>query len=115
MEYSTKIKSIILGVLGVVVVLAGAGYFYYSQKLIIEPVVTPVPLSSPIVEKKDLADDPVYVKEKINEFLIDNPKETEEYAQDIIYHDIAIKEKDNSICDKIKDDYWKEHCHRLLK
>lgn len=110
-----KFNKINLIILGIIIVSVIAGYSYYSQKLIIEPAETPDSFSYPITEKKGLANDPVYVGEKVNEFLIDNPKATEEYAQDIIYHDIAIKEKDNSICDKIKDGYWKGHCYRLLK
>lgn len=109
-----KFNKIKLIILGIIIVSAIAGYSYYSQKLI-QPEETPDSLSYPTAEKKDLAEDSVYIKEEINRFLTDNPEATEEYAQDIIYHDIAIEEKDSSICNKIKDNYWKSHCYRLLK
>jgi hypothetical protein len=43
-----------------------------------------------------------------------NPKVTEEYCTDIAYHDIAITERDISLCEKIKNEGIKEHCVRSL-
>lgn len=105
-----KTKLIILAI--IVVILIASGYFYFSQK----PDMDPRPAENPPIEKKRLADDEKYIKEKVDYFLANNPDGTsEEYARDIVFHDIAVEERDAKICDKIKDDYWKEHCYRLLK
>ena len=115
MEYSIKIKLIILTVIAIFAIMVICAY--YSQKKTNDnsPAIKPPAENENLLNGESLINDKIYVEEKVEDFLIDNPSATEEYAQDIIYHDIAIKEKDNSICDKIKDSYWKEHCYRLLK
>jgi hypothetical protein len=58
-------------------------------------------------------------QENINEKKIickeDNPTATDEYCNDVAYHDIAIINKDIVLCEKIINGWLKEHCIRSLR
>lgn len=54
------------------------------------------------------------VQEKVNQCKEDNPSATESYCYDVAYHDIAIERKDKTFCEKIQDDYLKNHCSRFF-
>ena len=54
------------------------------------------------------------VQEKVNQCREDNPSATESYCYDVAYHDIAIERKDKTFCEKIQDDYLKNHCSRFF-
>lgn len=109
MIYPAKTKFIIFGIAAVL--LIAAGYFWYFQKLASELTA----IENPPIEKKRLADDENYIKEKVDYFLANNPSGvSEEYARDVIYKEIAFKEWDVSICNRIKDEKRKSHCRRLF-
>jgi hypothetical protein len=65
--------------------------------------------------KKSLIYNKEYVKNKMEEFLKDNPKANESYAKDVVYHDIAIAEKNSAICEKIKTEWLREDCYNYFK
>lgn len=102
MTYSAKTKFIILGIAAVL--LIAAGYFWYSQK-------TGEPRP---VEKKSLADDPDYMKKKIDAFLEGNQGVSYDYAESVFLEQIAFEELDIAICDRIKTAEIKNHCIQLL-
>jgi hypothetical protein len=62
-----------------------------------------------------LIDDENYVQGKINDYLKDNPRATEDYARDVVYLDIARAEKNAAICDKIKDSELKYFCSNAVR
>jgi len=106
----TKTKLIILAI--VAVILAAAGYFYYSQKPAMEP--QPIGSLPTETEKKSLADDPEYIQKRVDEFMAGNSDIARDYAQDVIFHEIAFNEGNISICNKIKTAEMKNHCYKLL-
>ncbi|MEM5794514.1 MAG: hypothetical protein QXS48_00215 [Candidatus Aenigmatarchaeota archaeon] len=55
------------------------------------------------------------IQERMKEFLIDNPNSTESYARDVVIHDLAIEEKDSSLCEKIITNWLKEDCLNFFK
>jgi hypothetical protein len=64
---------------------------------------------------KSLASDNNYVQNKVNSFLKNNPNANESYATDVVYHDVAIKEKNSSICENIKTEWLKKDCYNYFK
>ncbi len=105
-----KTKLVILAIIAVI--LAIAGYFYYSQKPVIEPRPT---VNLPIeTEKKSLADDSEYIQKRVDGFMAGNADIARDYAQDIILHEIAVDEGDISICSRIKTVEMKNHCYKFL-
>jgi uncharacterized protein (UPF0333 family) len=70
---------------------------------------------NPFQFKKSLSYDEGYVKNKMYEFLKDNPKANESYAKEVVYHGIAIAEKNSAICDKIKTEWLREDCYNYFK
>jgi len=56
-----------------------------------------------------------YIRNRVNSFLNDNPKANESYAEDVVYHDIAISEKNSTICSLINTKWLKEDCYNYFK
>ena len=113
MTISHKIKIriiIIVALVAMAVVLIG-----YYKKTIDTDISVPVTNEENIIDGESLVNDEIYVQEKTAYYLNRNPKASEEYAIDIVFHDIAEKEQNPEICEKIKDEYWRSHCHRLIK
>lgn len=109
MIYPAKTKFIIF--IAAAILLIAAGYFYLSQK----PASEPTTRENLPIEKKSLADDKDYIKEKVEYFLANNPAGTsEEYARDAIYEEIAFQEQKAWVCDKINDKKIKDHCYKLF-
>jgi len=65
--------------------------------------------------QNSLINDENYVQGKINAYLKDNPRATEDYARDVVYLDIARAEKNAAICDKIKDSEIKYFCSNAVR
>ncbi len=61
-----------------------------------------------------LINDENHVQNQINNFLKNNPNADETYARDVIYRDIARKEKNPAICAQIKDEYLKKSCQNAV-
>ncbi len=109
MIYSTKTKFIALAIIAVILTIAG--YFYFFPK----PASEPTAVENSQIEKKSLADDESYIKEKVEYFLANNPPEvSEEYARDVIYEEIAFQEQNAWVCNKINDEKIKSHCFKLF-
>ena len=62
-----------------------------------------------------LINDEQHVQDKMNAFLKNNPNANENYARDVVYHDIAIEEKNQSICEQIKSESLKKDCNNFFK
>lgn len=110
MEYFIKLKIIFFGI--IVMLSATTGYFYYSQK----PATMPTASNYPVLptEKKSLADNPEYLKNKINAYLKGSPNMSRDYAESIFLEQIAYEDLDISICGRIKTLEIKSHCIQLL-
>lgn len=74
------------------------------------------PQKSPEEKRKEsLIYNETYVQERINDFLRDNPTASESYARDVVYHEIAIAEKNSTICEKITTEWLKQDCYNYLR
>ncbi len=57
--------------------------------------------------------DEEYIQNQIKNFLQSNPTANETYARDVVYWDIAKKEKNSNICDMIKTESVKQSCYKV--
>jgi hypothetical protein len=78
-------------------------YFYFGKPKVSEK------------KKESLIYDETFIKSKIDKFLEDNPNANESYARDVVYHDIAIAEKNSSTCEEIKTEWLKQDCYNYFK
>ena len=61
-----------------------------------------------------LINDKNYLQNEINSFLKNNPTANENYARDVIYRNVARKEKKLSICEKINNEDIKKSCYNAV-